>query len=142
MRTSFGLYHALGALTPDQVAHTDRVLADLWTRIGQQNSIVRKAREAGFDRALVSDLTERGNALMEQVKAMSVQRDGISNQQYDEWRNRLQALGTEVDLYEQAVRTQLGTGASVRNWRIIGATAGALALAGVLGFGVWYWSRR
>jgi hypothetical protein len=136
-----GHRYNIGSLTPAQVAQTDATLSSLWQRIGRQNDIVKDAREAGFDAALINELTARGNALMNRIQALSVQVDGLSSSQYDEWRQRLQSFGTEVDLYEGDVRERIGTHTSTRNWKIIGSTMGALAIAGVLGGAVWYFGR-
>jgi hypothetical protein len=134
----FDTYQTLGALTPAQVTDSDAVLADLWIRVGQQNSIIDEARRAGFNADLVSQLTATGTSLMARIEALSVQRDGISSAQYAEWRDRLASFGTEVMLFEQAVQTDVGSGAAARNWKIAGATAGALAVAGLIGTVIWY----
>lgn len=131
-------YQTLGALTPAQVTATDHMLGDLWTRIGQQNAIVAQARAAGFDGTLLNELTARGNALMARVEELSIQRDGISSAQYDQWRDRLQAFGQEVALFEESVRAQVGTSESTRNWKIVGSTVGALTVAGLVGAVIWY----
>lgn len=134
----FGTYQSLGALTPAQVTDSDATLTSLWTRIGQANAIVRDARGAGFDAELLGQLTAKGNTLMARIEALSVQGDTISSAQYAEWRDRLASFGTEVTLFEQQVQTQIGSSASGRNWKIIGSTAGALAVAGLIGAVVWY----
>lgn len=136
------LHRSIGALTSQQVTDTDRVLTDLWQRIGQQNNIVAQARTAGFDETLITSLTATGRELMARIDVLSTQVDGLSPSQYDEWRRRLQAFGTEVDLYEEQVRTQIGTETSTRNWKIVGSTVGALAVAAVIGAAVWYYGMR
>jgi tetrahydromethanopterin S-methyltransferase subunit G len=136
-----GHRYNIGSLTPAQVAQTDVQLSSLWRRIGEQNDIVKEAREAGFDAALINELTARGNALMNRIEALSIQVDGLSSSQYDEWRNRLQSFGTEVDLFTGDVQTRIGTQAGARNWKIAGSTLGALAIAGIIGGAVWYFGR-
>lgn len=131
-------HHHLGALTAAQVAETDQTLTDLTARIMRQNNIIRQAQQAGFDRDLIDELTRKGNQLMERIEQLSVQVDGISSSQYDEWRQRLSSFGTDVRIFETTVQQRVGSSTSTRNWKIIGATAGALAVAGLIGAVVWY----
>ena len=136
-------YHrSIGALTAAQVQATDHTLTRLWQHLGEQTTIVADARAAGFDQGVLEGLTNKGNALMARIEQLSIQVDGLSSAQYDEWRQRLDAFGTEVDLYTGEVRTHLGTGASVRNWKIATSTAGALAVAAAIGAAIWYYRRQ
>lgn len=131
----------LGQITQEQVTQANREVAALGDRLARQFQIVNEAREKGFDADIVRQAMAEYERLFTALGGLTAQIPSLAGPAFDEWVHRVRSLETQVTLFESQTREHLGAAAPARTTKIVFATAGALAVAGLIALGIWYYSR-
>ncbi len=132
------MHHALGALTPEQVALADSTLTDLGFRLIQQSRVINEAQEAGYDRDELRRARTEHARLLALLGKLGDEADRLPTEAFDEWLARVRGLDAEITAYETSTGERLKRAGKKRIQRMVIAGIVAVAGAGALAAFLWY----
>jgi len=131
---------SLGAITPDQLAQSNQMVAELNRRLAHQFGILRQAETAGFDGGLLAELRATHARLFAQLQSLTDTIPSLSTSAFDEWITRATGFESSLSAFEAQTRARLPGAAPTGI--IAASTIGALVLAGGIAALIWWGTKR
>ena len=133
---------SLGALSPDQITHANRMVEQLEGRLRSAYTIIRQSEAAGMSATLAQELLSTQTELMVRLGAIAEAVPSMPGAAFDEWVTRATGVRSSIERLERRIEEVAPSAAARRRGVIVTATVGSIVLAGIVAGAIYLWRRR